>query len=377
MPMAGRSVGHLSLPGWLWLMAAISYLDEPGEDHEALLASCPFRVALVDLVEGRFLLMTPSLVEMLGRPPATPAQLVDPSVMVDDPGHLAPMSALMTSGAMDLYGVTRRIRRPGREALEAETWTVVSDVEHRRRALWLVTPVVEEAAAWEPPHLEVGWPDQAAGLVMGSFDDEWRIARISADVQAVLGYPAEELIGRQVIDLVHPEDLPGLFASVAAALASHGGVSTRRRLLHRSGEWVEVRGVITPIPDDRLRLGFAFSAAWAHRDAPPSSSAARTTVLERHMWRIASEVAASGLAAGFQDAPLPEGVPGLEELSPRQWEVLTRLLQGERVPAIAGQLFISQSTVRNHLTDIFRKVGVRSQQELLGLLRPSAGPEGP
>ncbi|HET9076765.1 MAG TPA: helix-turn-helix transcriptional regulator [Acidimicrobiales bacterium] len=152
-------------------------------------------------------------------------------------------------------------------------------------------------------------------------------------------------------------------------------MTTRRRLRHRSGDWVEVRGVITPVPDDRLRLGFAFSAAWADREGSASSAAARAAVLERHMWRIAGEVAASGVAAGFHATPVLEDVPGLEELSPRQWEVLTRLLQGERVPGIAGQLFISQSTVRNHLTDIFRKVGVRSQEELLRLLRPGDGPK--
>ena len=55
--------------------------------------------------------------------------------------------------------------------------------------------------------------------------------------------------------------------------------------------------------------------------------------------------------------------------SPRQWEVLTRLLQGERVPRIAEELFLSQSTVRNHLADMFKKMGVHSQEELLDLFR--------
>jgi len=38
------------------------------------------------------------------------------------------------------------------------------------------------------------------------------------------------------------------------------------------------------------------------------------------------------------------------------------------VPAIAGALFISQSTVRNHLSSVFRKLRVESQQELIDLL---------
>jgi DNA-binding NarL/FixJ family response regulator len=67
--------------------------------------------------------------------------------------------------------------------------------------------------------------------------------------------------------------------------------------------------------------------------------------------------------------PEPFSQPGVAELSPRQWEVLTRLLHGDRVPRIAEELFLSQSTVRNHLADIFRKMGVHSQEELLDLFR--------
>jgi DNA-binding NarL/FixJ family response regulator len=45
------------------------------------------------------------------------------------------------------------------------------------------------------------------------------------------------------------------------------------------------------------------------------------------------------------------------------------LLDGERVPGIAGALFLSASTVRNHLTAIFAKVGVHSQAELIHALK--------
>jgi PAS domain S-box-containing protein len=62
-------------------------------------------------------------------------------------------------------------------------------------------------------------------------------------------------------------------------------------------------------------------------------------------------------------------VPGLERLSRREYEVVKLLLHGDRVPVIARQLFVSQSTVRNHLSSVFRKLRVRSQQELIVLLR--------
>ena len=45
------------------------------------------------------------------------------------------------------------------------------------------------------------------------------------------------------------------------------------------------------------------------------------------------------------------------------------LMQGQRVPTIAHQLFLSPHTVRNHLKVMFRKAGVRSQVELIEIAR--------
>ncbi|MGZ8784655.1 MAG: LuxR C-terminal-related transcriptional regulator [Acidimicrobiia bacterium] len=45
------------------------------------------------------------------------------------------------------------------------------------------------------------------------------------------------------------------------------------------------------------------------------------------------------------------------------------LLQGKRVATIAAELYISQSTVRNHLSAMFKKYQVHSQPELLEALR--------
>jgi DNA-binding CsgD family transcriptional regulator len=63
--------------------------------------------------------------------------------------------------------------------------------------------------------------------------------------------------------------------------------------------------------------------------------------------------------------------------STRQWEILTRLVRGDRAQDIADALFLSASTVRNHLTAIYRKFGVHSQSELLAtLLRAAEGRQG-
>ena len=65
-------------------------------------------------------------------------------------------------------------------------------------------------------------------------------------------------------------------------------------------------------------------------------------------------------------------VPGVERLTTRELDVVARVLVGDRVPAIATAMYVSQSTVRNHLSSAFRKLGVRTQQQLIQLFRDSA-----
>jgi len=87
---------------------------------------------------------------------------------------------------------------------------------------------------------------------------------------------------------------------------------------------------------------------------------ARARLLEGALHRIAQELARVDLPGAAT-----ESTPPLLGLRPREQQVVRLLLQHLRVPAIAKRLGISQQTVRNHLKSVFRRTGVRSQQELL------------
>lgn len=63
-------------------------------------------------------------------------------------------------------------------------------------------------------------------------------------------------------------------------------------------------------------------------------------------------------------SPTGSGVR-LEDLRPRERQIVDMLLIHYRVPAIASTLGISTHTVRNHLKNIYRRLGVHSQQDLL------------
>lgn len=98
----------------------------------------------------------------------------------------------------------------------------------------------------------------------------------------------------------------------------------------------------------------------------------RVAALELRLRRIGAEVRAAGVLDQVGGVPAPSDYPQLRELSSRQWEVLSYLLKGDRVPTIAKRLYLSRSTVRNHLSSIFRKFAVHSQSELLALLHGKA-----
>ncbi len=98
----------------------------------------------------------------------------------------------------------------------------------------------------------------------------------------------------------------------------------------------------------------------------------RLAELETRFRRIAHEIDAAGLFDTRPSATALDAFPGLDDLTARQREILTRLLEGDRVPTISRGMHLAASTVRNHLTTIYRKVGVHSQADLIEHLHSQA-----
>jgi DNA-binding NarL/FixJ family response regulator len=68
-----------------------------------------------------------------------------------------------------------------------------------------------------------------------------------------------------------------------------------------------------------------------------------------------------GALSGKHTDHQPEGK---NELSRRELEVIELVIQGYKNRDIAGKLFISEKTVKNHLSAIFNKLGVSDRLEL-------------
>lgn len=61
--------------------------------------------------------------------------------------------------------------------------------------------------------------------------------------------------------------------------------------------------------------------------------------------------------------------PVRSPLTSREWEVLDLLCDGLGTDVVAGRLFLSEETVRSHVKNILRKLGVRSRGEAVARAR--------
>jgi DNA-binding NarL/FixJ family response regulator len=88
----------------------------------------------------------------------------------------------------------------------------------------------------------------------------------------------------------------------------------------------------------------------------------------------AVEAAAAGervLSADIAARITPEARANSTDLSPRELELLQLLARGQSNKEIAGELFISQSTVKTHLIHIYDKLGVDNRTAAIDRARSS------
>jgi PAS domain S-box-containing protein len=187
-----------------------------------------------------------------------------------------------------------------------------------------------------------------------------------------LGYQRGQLVGRNIEMLIPPELRELLRGEMAA---SEGGDARARMtvlqrkdsttfpvitLPHRiENEDGEYEGNIAIIID----LG-------AVQTAKPAGYEQSSTDVRSVLGRISLELQSISLTAQLSGtSQIPLHHPDVRELSPREIEVLSMLIDGSRVAAIATGLHISQHTVRNHLKSMYRKAGVPSQAALIEWVR--------
>lgn len=282
-------------------------------------------------------------------------EVLDPG---DRAGSAAALEALRTGG-IEFFRAHRHGARTAAKRTGFCAWVRRVDLGGRPYAF----------ARWVDPRVPPGpWPsggeifDQAIALALTDATGVARTAAVCPKVGAE--FSVDDIIGRHLFPGGGDDNVVSL-ADWRSARVDGISIAYATIIRDRSGALVEVEAIATALAAPKGWLVLFV------RLEPPAS--AREGQLEGHMWRIAAELEASGilLRAGSTPGLALDRIPDASSLSTRQWEVLRRIASGQRVPAIARELFVSQSTVRNHLSAIFARFGVHSQADLLARLRDS------
>lgn len=113
----------------------------------------------------------------------------------------------------------------------------------------------------------------------------------------------------------------------------------------------------------------AGASAFLNKDAP----AAEVVAAAKHAATSPTAFSSPDLAGALQRKLRPTG----PQLTAREAEVLALLAEGMPVSAIAGRLYISESTAKSHISKLYEKLGASNRAQALmmavrlGLVQPA------
>ena len=329
-------------------------LDVADRDLWDVVQNLDLPLALLDLSDFAVVYATPAFLEQVDLP-ASKTLSVPIYQLFNSPDRENAREALesLAAGRIDYFRSHRSLKRPAKSKRSVAVWVCVINISDRKYAL---AEFSERLDALDSPlsrYLGFTPLEKAVGLI----DADGVITAVSTNVELVLGVSAKKLIGRH---LTSSGGVRRTFREFGVA-DTGTAVSMPLETLNHFGGAKNVRCIVTPL------VGSSESCfiLVAQETRVPAERDSRTAQLEHRLWRIASEVQASGIFDSMGALPDAGRFPEMSSLSTREWEVLSRLLRGERVATIAAALYVSPSTVRNNLSSIFKKFGVNSQGELL------------
>ena len=175
---------------------------------------------------------------------------------------------------------------------------------------------------------------------------------------------AEAVSGEEALTRVAAN--PGCVLLLDISMPGMSGLEVARRLAERGDD---VKVVMLSAREDRDALFSAISAGargYVAKDAEPEQLFSAIDLVVRGGTVLSSGVALN-LGEGIRQLDYAPGAYEQRrlELTDRELEIL-RLLATPRSPAqIAVELYLSKKTVQNHISAIYRKLGVRSRSEAI------------
>ena len=182
-----------------------------------------------------------------------------------------------------------------------------------------------------------------------------RLADVNRSFEAVTGYSRDEVLGRTTDDL-------GLWNSPADAekIASGEGFhDLELQVCTKEGELRDVLASAAPIQLDggEGRLHMFYDITGRKRTEEELMEAIQAVMTDTAWFSRSVMEKLAQLRAGRVD------VTEVAELTPREREVLERLATGASNDEIGGALGIARQTVRNYISAVYDKIGVRTRAE--------------
>ena len=254
--------------------------------------------------------------------------------------------AQLASGAIQGYRALRHFRKADGTEFEANVWVRLTPTDAGRFGL----AIIERGAAAVP------WPLFDASITIAGIvtDHDWTIELVSSDIERLLGRSPEDFKGSSLLGLFQAADVQNFLSAVARVATDEGKATLRMHVRDGDANWRDVWCMVVAMcQHSPPRLGLAIAAM-------SEFGLELTSELHRQLAVLGGDV-----LDGMDQlrSHMPSG-----NFSTRQWEILTRILRGKRVAEIAADLYLSPSTVRNHLAAIYKKFGVHSQTELVATL---------
>lgn len=371
-PEAGHEYLELS-----WREAGMPSASELDPDEEVLdiaqlitngaLADAPFGVALIDASRNLYVTVNHAYAAVLG---LARHQLVDRGTEVGWPPDtpLAEnVSDVMAVVRGSLDSLTLTLPVPA-EPDVVHTATLHAVGARRRHARYLVfclldRPRTPDDGATRPlPHPLLPARMDPELYSRAVVDADWRLRLIEPPL-STWGVDRNRVDQHSVLPNIDPADWPTLLA--AADLVRSGRAPTAVTRVHYRVTEPEAGYISTECAITREA---GLPAGWVIlNNRLIGSSGSAIPVADR--LRAITLTALSeddGPTPGGRDANLTaRSIAEDHGLTPRETEILHLLIDGARVTTIARNLHLSDGTVRNYLSAIFHKVGVRNQAELV------------
>ncbi|HSC39036.1 MAG TPA: PAS domain S-box protein, partial [Chitinophagaceae bacterium] len=219
--------------------------------------------------------------------------------------------------------------------------------------------------------------------IVNVLDDQYRVTFITPSIKVVMGYEEEEVIGRNGLEFIHPEDAQRVKKALDELVKTPGqNVIIDTRILNKKGEWVWMEGKVINKLNDPIINGIIVSF---HDISDRKQSEQQLQGYSEHITNILSSITDGFIALDFNFnvlwwnpiAAQLTGIKDVDVLGKNLWEALPALKKtkalAEYRKAVANKTVVNFEIYLDALKVYFDINAYPSQQGLFVYFKDITG----